>query len=262
VTGLSDRSEIPNNSPLSRREVSRQIVDAYLREAKSPRYVLSGRLFLAGVTVALAYMVTLAVLGEVARTAWVTFLDPITRITGMVIPSVRWVGENLVVRGFPERAAYVSNVIAAQWLINAAFFLVAAALVIPERANIRRGFAAASAVRARSRPNPVPQGLAILFGMFCWMYSLLHSVTQDTAPGAFDLAVDSKGLFVPFLLMTTAGWGLAYYAWLHLLASITIEKTRRTIFGRPRAEYIALAVVAPLAAVVVYLFVSTLPARH
>ncbi len=181
----------------------------------------------------------------------------------MIIPSVRWVGENLVARGFPERAAYVSNVIAMQWLINGAFSLVAGALIIPERVNIRRGFATARALQIVLRFDPVPQALLIyLLGITFGSYSLLHSASRDTGSTAFDLAANSKGLFTPFWLMVAGWWGFAHYVWLHVLANLTVEKTERAIFGRPRTEYIALALLAALAAVILHLFFSTIVVRH
>lgn len=260
----SDQRQLSNVSdPMSRREAHRRVFAAFFDEAKSPTYALSLRLLMAGMVVSLTYTATLASFGEGPRSAWVALLAPLTRAVAIVIPSVRWVGESLVLRGFPERAAYVSNVVAVQWLITTVFSVSAGALLIPLRTNIQRGFAAARTVQLGSRINFVPQAfLVFLLGITFGSYSLLHSASQDTGRSAFDLAIGSKGLLIPFWLMIAGWWGFAYYVWHHVLAKITIEAIRRAVFGRPKAEYVALGLLAPLAAVILVLFFSTMSARH
>jgi hypothetical protein len=153
------------------------------------------------------------------------------------VPSVRYLAAELVKRGYPARAPYVSHVIAMQWLILASCF-VAAALNIAggeQRARLRRGFAAARAERERLRPNATLSADSGLPHFLLTMVLLvLPFLPKSRSAGryAYDVANGYGGLFV-FLLESAAWWGVAFYLSLRLLALLGHDERPNPPVGSP-----------------------------
>jgi hypothetical protein len=229
ASGSDGATAIPGN--VSAKDVAKRTGEAFGREARSPRFQLSIRLGLIGAAVALAYTCFDIVVDGIGMMDWFRETAPVATAVSSVVPGVRFLAAELTRRGFPDRALIVGNAIAAQWLVGGLFFIVAAAIVVPERARLRRGFAAARRTRKESsqsswrfRLAAWRVRLAALFVSVLFLWWPFVGRSFQTGRYSFDLATGDFGLFMPFLFATLVWWWVAFYVWLRVLAAITGEE--------------------------------------
>lgn len=116
-------SKLPgaSRSRNARRELAKQGAVVFREAANSPRVEFANKLAGWGIYATGAYTLVL-VLGQHFSAGWVQMTSPITAFVAGFIPAVRWVGADLVARGYPARAVYVENVVAFQ-VVTALFGL-------------------------------------------------------------------------------------------------------------------------------------------
>jgi hypothetical protein len=227
--GRMSRSEkrTDGSVPLSIKEVHASAAKTFVREARSPAFRRSVRLVFAAGVLPLCYtlLLSLAALSPEAlslRQNWITALQPLTDAIAEILPRVKWIAAELVLRDFAGRAPMVSHVVAAQWLLFAPSMTIAAIVMLPERAKLRRAFAAAQRERRRLRPNSTDWlawfTVALAAALLLWLPFDGHSYGEGRDP--YDLATSDTGLFWPHLATTWARWSSLYYVWLRLLATL------------------------------------------
>jgi hypothetical protein len=199
-------------------DAAKRATQAFMGEVKCPRFTLVIKLMAVGAGLAFAYTFVLACGDEIIWAAWLRATQPVTDFVSAVVPAVRGVARDLVVRHFAARALYIAHVEAFQWLLFALFFLPAAALIAPECRRIKRGFTASAAIRRATSKGAVPWRSWVLWAFIVVMFLVLpfDGRSKSTGRYSYDLATGFGGLFGTFLT-DLLWWCAAFYIWLRLL---------------------------------------------
>lgn len=194
--------------------------DTFAREADSPRYRLSRIILITGFGIALLYTVLLTLFEHRQAGDWLQVSRPVTELAGFAIPAIGRISSDLTQRGHGDRAGYIANVIAFQWLASGFGWLLATVLLILDRERLSRAFAAARERTSGSIPKPTLMNfflpLILVAGLFAWWPFDSHSFERGR--GHYDLADGDGGLYFPFLAFTALWWLCLYWVAREMIA--------------------------------------------
>lgn len=162
--------------------------------------------------------------GAALRDAWITETRPVTSVLCHIVWAIYQLNAELIRRGFSERAALASNVVAFQWLIIGSTTIATVAL----RARGVRDPAVRDALRKRREavlqsyravarsgdtggeelsPAAIWVMIGIVFLVWPWFWG---ASALSSSKLSYDIASSDAGLFIPFLLDAWM-WGCGFF---------------------------------------------------
>lgn len=220
----------PRAAAPSAREVAATSAALFHRVAMSPRYRLSGGLWVAAAGLVFLYALILSSAaltpGAAAlRDHWVEATAPATDLVAAFVPAVAKLRAGLAIAASPARAAFVAHVVAAEWLMFGVATLIAAALMLGEGTRLAAAFAASRAHKSRRQRAAWRRALVGMFLVFVLLAApFLGEWRHHGTRLSYNLATGDGGLFLPFMAFAAMWWGSLYYLWLRLLAAMARAK--------------------------------------
>jgi len=193
----------------------------YRREMKEARlYRFGVQIFLFSIGFAFFYTVTLMLVGSDGAAGWVDETKPIVSFATRLLPKLSRLTADLVHRGYASRVAFVTNVIAGQWLIIGVGWLIAALAVL---ADARQVGHATVIARTNGRSFEWRYGalgawmVRVLLGLYA-VYMLFDgsSHLSGRPSRSYDLGKDSFGLLL-FFLGAIYWWGWVYIVYIRVV---------------------------------------------